>query len=192
MQRGTLVHAWLELIEWLDDELPNRGRPDAHALRRAAVAAASDLSSLDAEITRFGKLLDQPRIARALSREEYANVGELGFSAKIAAELAQRPLELEVRPELHFAIRQPDGLLEGYIDRLVLLRHGERIVAADILDFKTDAMAPRDAKKIAERTEFYRPQIEAYRRAVMQITGLPAERVMGRLLFVEGGAVQQV
>jgi hypothetical protein len=38
----------------------------------------------------------------------------------------------------------------------------------------------------------YRPQIEAYRRAVARFTGLPADHITARLLFVGPGIVARV
>ena len=60
-------------------------------------------------------------------------------------------------------------------------------LAADILDFKTDAIDPKDPNALKTKVNHYRPQIEAYRNAVVQMAGLPKSHVGARLLFVGSG-----
>jgi len=66
-------------------------------------------------------------------------------------------------------------LLNGSIDRLVLVRQSGRLTAAEVIDFKTDTVT--NPTQLLELTEFYRPQLEAYKEAAERITGLPAERI---------------
>ena len=76
--------------------------------------------------------------------------------------------------------------MQGSFDRLLLFREGAKVVAADILDFKTDRVA--DPAGIQERVSIYEPQIEEYRRAAATLFGLaPAGACRARLLFVEPG-----
>jgi len=79
--------------------------------------------------------------------------------------------------------------LNGSLDRVVWLGGGDQIVAADVIDFKTDAIAIGDTNALAARTEYYRPQMEAYRRAVVRLSKLPAERVSIRLVFTSAARV---
>ena len=64
--------------------------------------------------------------------------------------------------------------------------------AADIIDYKSDGVSASKPETLVERVEHYRPQIDAYRDAVATMTGLPAERVTARLLFVNEGVVRAV
>jgi ATP-dependent exoDNAse (exonuclease V) beta subunit len=64
-------------------------------------------------------------------------------------------------------------------------------VAADVLDYKSDAV-PSKGDQLRMRVDHYRPQLEAYRRAVSQMTQLDSRRVATRLLFLEAGAVVQL
>ncbi len=41
-----------------------------------------------------------------------------------------------------------------------------------------------NAKQASAKIEFYGPQLDAYRRSVAQLTGLPAERIATTLAFV--------
>jgi ATP-dependent helicase/nuclease subunit A len=94
--------------------------------------------------------------------------------------------------EVPFVHRAEGALMQGIIDRLVLLHEGDTPVGAEILDFKTDAVAAGDDAALEERVAHYRPQLEAYRRAVVAGYGLPPERITARLLFLEVGAVREV
>ena len=162
--RGRLIHAWFELVAWLDE-----GRPDAAALRRRAdeslAGTAPGELDVDQQMERFQRWLDLPVFAELLSRRRYQHPQHLGFPPEVQLRLAERPFTATVQNERGFALRDGEQLLTGFIDRLVLLHQDTGLVAAEILDFKTDAIPPGDSAAIAERVQFYRPQMEAYRRA---------------------------
>ena len=107
---GTLIHAWLEQIEWLDDGLPS----DEELRQIAAQTAGRNRRRLRAA-GRAGRPLSpaarSPDIAAVLHRSYYA---------QHAAD------ELRVSRERKFAVRTGDELLGGSIDRLVVLRQGGR------------------------------------------------------------------
>lgn len=86
-----------------------------------------------------------------------------------------------------FACRFERTLISGVIDRLVLWSSGNRVVAVEIVDFKTDIIA--DPSTLDARVATYRPQLNSYRRAVMQIFGIEADQIDAKLLFVESGAI---
>ena len=80
-----------------------------------------------------------------------------------------------------------DGtLLRGFIDRLVIMRVGERIVAVDICDYKTDHVDP-DTDELKGRISHYRPQITAYRKAIAQMFALEQSQIGARLIFTSAG-----
>ncbi len=118
-------------------------------------------------------------------RLAYADPRQLGFGQAIAAELAAGPVELRVERERRFAIHDAEGLLSGSFDRLVLLVRGGRVLAADLIDFKTDR--PAGAAQLAAQVEFYRPQIAAYRRAIARLYRLDPARISSRLAFLRAG-----
>ena len=97
-----------------------------------------------------------------------------------------------VQNERGFALQDGEQLLTGAIDRLVLLEQAGRVVAAEVLDFKTDALAADDPQQVAAKVAHYGPQLEAYRRAVAQFAALPPDRVSAQLVFVEAGLVRPV
>ena len=71
---------------------------------------------------------------------------------------------------------------------LAAATYGATGVAADVIDFKTDAVGD-DESAIEAAVETYRPQVEAYRRAVSSLFDIKPERISGRLVFVGAGVV---
>lgn len=187
--RGQLIHAWFERVLWLDE-----GRPADAALRQAAqeVLAGAEGAELhvDEQLRQFETWLETPALAALLSRSRYEQLDALGFPPSVPP--AQMPLVPTVQNERGFALRDGERLLTGYIDRLVLVHQGPRVVAAEIIDFKTDALRAGDRRQLGEKAAFYAPQMHAYRRAVAQFTQLPLEHILARLVFVEAGVVETV
>jgi len=183
---GTLIHAWFEQVKWLED-----GAPDRQQLRQVAARLGDACGDIDPEAVagRFQEMLAHPVIAAALRRSAYQPPRDLPLAQPILEQLAAQPLTLTVHNEQRIAVQLGTQLLSGSIDRLVLLRRGDEVVAADVLDFKTDQVTEGE---LPEKVEFYRPQINAYRRAVSLIWRLPVERVSARLLFVGPGALCNV
>ena len=89
-----------------------------------------------------------------------------------------------------FACRFDRTLISGIIDRLVLWSSGDQTVAAELIDFKTDAI--NDEQTLAERIAIYRPQLDSYRRAVAQLFGLASDQVTAKLVFVHRAIVVEV
>lgn len=197
LRRGTLIHAWFEQIEWLDD-----GEPDETTLRKVAAAAVS-APGLDLEgiLAQFRRALAAPAIRAALSRSTYEGKGvrreELGARREEGGAILTPNSSLlsprwEVWRERPFVLREEDVILSGAIDRLVVLYDGDRAVGADVLDFKTDALPAGDPAAIAARVEYYRPQLSAYRRAAARLLDLDPAGVSARLVFTELGQVHAV
>ncbi len=161
-ERGTLIHKWFEQIEWLDD-----GRPSKEQL----LAAARTLPPMTLDpakvLPEFFAMLDQSAITAALRRDQSPH----------------REQTSRVLREHPFACRFERTLISGIIDRLVLWSSADRIVAAEIIDFKTDAIT--DRASLDARVAAYRPQLDSYRRAVAQLFGLAVDRVAAKLLFVQ-------
>ena len=74
MARGTLVHAWLEHVEWLEN-----GVPDEATLRKTAAPLADPRIELTGELDRFKQLLARPATVAALSQSTYRDLAALGF-----------------------------------------------------------------------------------------------------------------
>ena len=96
---------------------------------------------------------------------------------------------MEVWREKSFAVVwEREGkrqVLSGTFDRVVVARDGKgKVVAAEVVDFKTDRFEGEKDK--TERAEYYRPQLEAYAEAVSKLTGLTKDKVSTRIAWVWG------
>jgi ATP-dependent exoDNAse (exonuclease V) beta subunit len=180
--RGTLWHEWLEQIRWVED-----GVPDDAALRGIAGQHPEILAEVDvdAQLRRFRELLKRPEILSVLSRRNYHPPAALALPTELCDELAAGGGEIRVQTERRFAIREENAILNGSIDRLLLIGDGRRTVAADVTDYKTDVIPLGDEAARQARIEYYRPQLAAYRRAVARFTRLPADQIATRLVFLE-------
>ena len=172
---GTLIHAWFEQVEWLDDGAPSDGR-----LREIAAALPDLVLSheyIDRLLAEFRVMLTRPNISACLQRSAYHCCA--GDTLQVEAE---RPI----------AVRDGDRLLVGSIDRLVTIYRNNHPIAADIIDFKTDAVASDEKAAVARKVDFYRPQLAAYRSAVCSIFGHESSQVSAKLLLVGAGIVAEV
>jgi ATP-dependent helicase/nuclease subunit A len=189
---GTLHHAWFALIEWLDD-----GVPDPDAMRAAADKVRKDVPTeiwkdLDQRMEEFRLNCEKPGIRAVLQRSAYSSPKQPGFPLALAPFWTKSLVPRKVECERRFLVREDTNFLGGSLDRIVWLGDEERTVAADIIDFKTDTIAEGDATRLDERTEYYRPQLEAYRDAVAKLAHLPAKRIAARLVFTCVGKVVDV
>lgn len=161
-RRGTRWHAWFEQIEWLDAFEFDR-------VRLLELARARGLGGADLE-------RDLEEFQRALA-------------APALRELFTRPAGVvEVWRERAYRCVIDGALHSGAFDRVVLERAGASYARAQILDFKSDR-AGADESGAAER---YRPQLEAYARALGRLCGLPREAIRTTLVFAARGALVEL
>lgn len=175
---GTLVHACFEQVQWLDDF-----RYDAAALRRAVIAALTPEEirhlALDKELENFERMLHLSAVKQALSRQRYAGLHH-----------GVEPDQILVENERRISLILDNQLIDGSIDRLVVLMHQGRPLAAEILDYKTDRWDSRiDLEQwIDQRVEHHRPQLKAYAEVVSRMLKLPMERIDCALVLLSGDA----
>jgi ATP-dependent exoDNAse (exonuclease V) beta subunit len=182
LDRGTLLHGWFEWIGWLDD-----GAPSDEALLRIARRQGQHGPDVARWIGEFRDLLEQPPIRRLLTRDTYVVDVASDLGIKEPAEC-----ELQVQAERRFDVPTDEGVLSGSIDRLVLFCQGGVPVAADVLDYKTDGIAPGDTAAIARIVDDYRDQLGAYVHAVSSIYGIPRDRISTRLVLLAAGEIAVV
>jgi ATP-dependent exoDNAse (exonuclease V) beta subunit len=171
IRRGTLVHRWLQDLEWIEDFA--LGETQAHEAGRAV---EPDAEARSRELERLRRALDAAPVRAALSHTDNG---------------APAGLDLEVRREDAFSLvlTNADGeeqLWNGSIDRLVLGRRDDEVAWADVLDYKTDRV---DDAGVDARAAHYRPQLEVYGRVVAAQHGLAPDAVRLRLVFLEPGRV---
>ncbi|MFC1791734.1 PD-(D/E)XK nuclease family protein, partial [Gemmatimonadota bacterium] len=171
-EAGTVVHGWLETLEWMESWTPDWDDLHARVGRDAPGLSPGQLSDLQRELEGW---LRAEEVRARLSREAYPGGGRV-----------------RVRNERPFAVRLDDTLFQGRMDRVVLMEAGGKVQEAEVLDFKTDGIEGGDQEALRGATDSYRGQMNIYRRALAQLYGLPLERARGTLVFLTPGRVVEV
>ena len=170
-------------------DLPDRARDDAF-VRGAGTdeagwafdgeGAARDLcarhgvgaSEAESAVRRVSRALESHGVRDVLSRARYDGELELWRERAFAARVGAQGEE---------------SLMRGRFDRVVVGRDDLGAIAwCEVIDFKSEADPSGDVRGAAES---YRPQMEAYRAALMSMTGVRAEDVRLTLVFVDRGEV---
>jgi len=163
---GTLVHQLFEEVEWWDGN--DRDLYLKQLTRRRIQWSTSLFDMLQA-------LQDSPEATRVLTRLFYDDIPSFSGAT-----------ELQVKMELPVTSIVDGNLIRGFADRIVLGLCDGQIVAADIIDFKTDGLGDHNAL-LLDKVNYYRPQLDAYRATIAQMLKLSPNQVTARLLFVTAG-----
>ncbi|MDD3469328.1 MAG: UvrD-helicase domain-containing protein [Thermoguttaceae bacterium] len=189
-RRGTLVHQWFEQIgirEYGQDSseslapseyLPRTAEELEQQIGHLVVPLGIPVEEIRQMKADFLRILQVPQMRAALRKpsvEEFC----ARHGVRVSAET-----HLEVRREMPFAVRMTASkMIFGIIDRITMLWQGNRCVAAEILDYKTDRLPANAPEMLSERIAFYRPQIAAYARSIAKMYHVPYSRLSMRLLF---------
>ena len=184
LEFGSLLHACFEPIQWLDtpQQVSDLSRSSLVERLQKMVPGTAQVGRA---VDRFFELLQQP------------NLRQLFSSVATREKFVVDPQSvLEVRTEQRLAVLldpgssvHADSIIQGTIDRLVIVREGTQAVAAEITDFKVDHI---NEDNLADRIKFYRPQIRAYREAIREMYGLADSQIATQLVFVQSGHVVQM
>ena len=179
--KGTLVHAWFECIEWLDDCVPDEAR-----LRQIAAEQFIHSHAVDLLVPAFFDMLLFENTQLAMSKAGLMTVPEL---RNVVADIKSGALDLVVENERPYVLKHDGAIVLGTIDRLVLVKRKGKPVAADIIDFKTDRLSGDPKVWVDEKVTHYGPQLAEYRAAVSHCFSIPAENISTRLLLLETDSV---
>ncbi|MDB6138122.1 MAG: UvrD/REP helicase [Verrucomicrobiaceae bacterium] len=158
---GTLVHALMEQVVWIDDDFDEASLTAAWAAKGLAAHHAFEKARIHA-------------LNAVRSSESRAAFIRPGPHAMLWRE---RPFDL---------VLEDGEWISGTVDRVNITCDADgRPSAATIIDFKTDDVP--DAEKLAEKVAGYRPQVALYRKAVAGLTGLPEKDIGVKLLFTRKG-----
>jgi len=187
--RGIVFHAGFETLEWLKDgETPDSATVYTR-LRRQLQDQSLTADLLRRLVDEFLQSLSLSAVRHVFSRDA------LGGSALLAGwcdAVRSGRADVVVDCERSFVRIHDGALIQGTIDRLVMVRQNGRVVAADIVDFKTDRMIGDADLWRREKVEHYAGQLGEYRRAVRHITSSPQLPVSTRLLLLEDASVVEV
>ena len=186
LEFGILIHAWFESIQWLDE------RPPSDETLREIAKRLGNRLDVERQMEQFRGMLRRDSVKRLLNEMTYrASLSDV-FDLNALEIRSPADLTLEVFNEQAISVRDDRSLLTGNIDRLVLLSCQGQYLAGDIVDFKTDALNVEQRGAVERKVEFYRPQLQAYRRAVANMLRLKEQRIAARLLFVGPGLVRTI
>ena len=171
---GSLVHRCFEQVRWLEDF-----QIDRNGLLDQLKMVDPSPTNCQTCVQDFERMVKTDSVVQLLSHSRYQQ--EILPKFMVDQPVLTDAIRLEVQNERPFAVYLGGEMMRGFIDRLVLVYEGARLVAADLVDYKTD---PVSEENLGQRVEYYRPQLNAYRMAVSLFCRLPIERVAARLLFV--------
>lgn len=173
---GTAIHACLEHMTWIEDCL--LGPPQvASILDSIDLPFDVDAGTVSSSLARVLRI---DAVAGLLRRDRYAR---------------EQDTTLELHRELAAALRTKEGAITtARIDRVVIVRQGDRVISAEIIDWKTDGLSsenPSAAASTAPRAvpPQYLAQMKAYREVVARVLGLDLAKVKATLAFVATGQV---
>lgn len=183
--RGSLIHAWLEHITWLEDMLPD----EEQFLKIGGQFARPGLD-VSHELRWFRKRLDTDELQRELSLARYRGEVAPELFPELAAELADGRIELKVELERRVVFRTQTELVNGIVDRLVLYRREGTVIAADVIDYKTDSASNESAIKSLQK--LYRRQLKIYGDAMRKLYQLEAPQVATRIGLISAPCFRRV
>ena len=169
---GTALHAILEDVEWSSDEHPPRPGP---AVARLPDGSPSIIEAAHQSLTHAWQ--------RAATREIFDRTATLNRLNQLGEAVTALCLSREVA----IGECQSEGPVMSVIDRLHVGERDGQVVSAEIIDFKTSERTGTDFDE--ELRDQYTDQLERYRAAVAQLTGLPAKRIAARLVSFPAGRV---
>ena len=183
-ERGRFLHACLECVEWL----PDGGAFDDAGIEAVVAKALRRLrwSSLPVACRSedFAESCTGKVLKSLLRRESYladASRRHAGCESFVAA--CREADRLEAENERQIAASVAGETILGRLDRVVWLFAGDRLLAAEIVDWKTDAFAD-------DRSDERLAQLADYRSAIVNSSGLPEASVAASLVFVTRGEIR--
>jgi ATP-dependent exoDNAse (exonuclease V) beta subunit len=171
---GTLIHRWLEQVEWMDDFRWDRQLAQLWALD-CLEPEEMGLVPMELWMSKMESYLGSSALKEALSKDRYLDWKQDGLS-------------ISVFREMDLLHKQDQYLVQGTIDRLVVGSMQGRVVQAEILDYKTDRVP--DGMPLeewtADRQRIHQPQLALYRQVVAQQLGIQESSVACTLILLSG------
>ena len=179
--RGTLIHGWFEAVEWLQD-----GPPTESQLREIAADQSVNEATVNELLPTFYDMLNQPNTSGIFTQ---ATLFELPVFSAFEQMVRTGSVEMCAENERPFVLKRNGAIIQGIIDRLVILRVKGQPVAADIVDFKTDRMSGAMEAWVSDKTHQYAAQLQDYRAAVQTCFGIGSDAISTRLALLEADVV---
>lgn len=173
---GTQLHFFMEQIEWSQGAY----------WETADQTFTSKYGAVSPELqTHLAMFLEHSPLAMILNRKFYFDDDTSPLQVFEGA--TKETTQFSVHNEYPICASIDGELLRGFIDRLVIMRVNEQIIAVDICDYKTDRLNDL-TEELKTTVSHYRPQITAYRKAIAQMFALKPSQIGARLIFTHVGA----
>ena len=172
---GTQLHFFMEQIEWSQGEYWETAN-DTFTSKYGVISPEL--------LSHLSMFHNRSPLAMILNTEFYFSDSTSSLRGVEAA--TKENTQFSVHNEYPICASIDGDLLRGFIDRLVVMRVDERIVAVDICDYKTDRLDD-SADNLQASVAHYRPQINAYRKAIAQMFALDPPQIGARLIFTSVG-----
>ncbi len=169
-QRGLCIHAGFEAVEWIGEE-----RVDAGSIREALTLRGYTGTDAEDAIVEISGALSEQRVRAYFDHSQWIKEHP---ESEVAQVILERPIAVRLMDD------HEERLVNGRIDRLVLGRKGGRVVAAQIVDIKTDrAVTGMNVHELQQYTQKHRAQMDLYRRCLAQMYRLEPEQVEAVLVY---------
>ncbi|MEY4568065.1 MAG: ATP-dependent helicase/nuclease subunit, partial [Planctomycetota bacterium] len=174
---GTIEHAWFAALKWSEDIT-------------AVEATREVIANMAIDRSHWGLVDLEALWKRWKKHYNYSAVKEL-FTINHYHAKDQVSASIRVETEHKFAILLNGRLQQGSIDRLVLVLNEEKVIAAEIIDFKTDQQPAKGSKKvwIQQQIGQYSPQLNVYAEVVAKQFKLNASQIRKTLVLLDAGEV---
>ena len=167
---GTVIHLWLSRVKW-----SNAGLPTDAVLRDLAAPYAKQVD-VDEALAKFKLMVTSEPLANILDQDQYVT------DLRATTPSLPTDFDVEVRLEQRVAGKDQNQIFTGIVDRLIMVRSGGKLVAAEIIDFKTETTSA--AGETTEKQERYETQMSAYRRIVASSLCIDIDSVTSRLVYL--------
>ena len=167
---GTVIHLWLSKVKWSSDGLPS------DAVLRDLASGYEQRVDVDELLAKFKSMIGSEPLSNILERDNY--VADL----RSATPSLPANFDLDVRLEQRVAGKDQNQIFTGIVDRLLLVRSGGKIVAAEIVDYKTESGGFADEG--SDKQQRYETQMAAYRRVIASSLLIDLDCVTSRLVYL--------
>lgn len=170
LKLGNLAHHLLEQCQWND------------------VSRDAAMASLKARFPREESIHEEAvtLVCDAFTKGPFADLFDEDLTRQRLG--CGKEDQIVVEAEVPILTRIGDRDFHGIIDRMVLRRIGNRVVSAELIDFKTDTLA-KDSVDLIEK---YQEQMQKYRQAVHSGWGIPIENIDLKIAHINSGTFSSV
>ena len=177
--QGTIVHKWLEDIEWFDGSFQSVAELISSAPVQEAERVGVDL--LKKTAIKCHNSLQNVEVQKLLTKEN-----------DCAVVYREQDFVLRVEQGTSFAgviMKEPTDI-RGSIDRLVVYKDASgNVIGAEVIDWKSDVF---NQDQLQTKIAHYAPQLASYRLAAAKLLNINIDKVKAVLAFLMTGQIEDI